>query len=188
MWCIYQTLQSGEYKNKFDYLFCIIWIYFQAYQVTSLFSKSHIHHIHMNKKTDSMYEFVLSRILIQVHSTFVENLVHNIVCRFLRVYPVYPCVKAEGSDKFITNLDLKIWLVVMLLCQVSTRIIRKLKPCLASVWHLVNSDVIIDIPSNINDYFIIAFSVCPWSTFHRIGLKSDWKLNCCPCLCLSCFG
>ena len=97
----------GKYKNKFDYFFCFIWIYFQAYQVTSLFSKSQVHHIHVNKKTDSTYEFVPLIPQVQVPLQVVCNLLRIIMIQFLCPFLVQLCFKMEGSDKFGTNLDRK---------------------------------------------------------------------------------
>ena len=150
----------GKYKNKFVYLFCFIWIYFQAYQVTSLFSGSQVHRIHVNKKTDSTYEFALSIPQVQVHLQVVWNLLRIVMVQFLITFLVQLCFKMEGSDKSGTDLDRQSWLIVMSECGVFTRIGRKLKLRIEPVWHSDKHDVIIDIPSNINDYSYVLLSIC----------------------------
>ena len=167
MWCIYQTLQSREIQEQIWFLFCFIWIYFQAYQVTSLFSESQVHRIHVNKKTDSTYEFVPSIPQVQVHLQVVWNLLHIVMIQFLTTFSVQICFQTEGSDKFIINLDRPSGLIVMSECGVFTRIGRKLKLHVESAWHLDKHDVIIDILSNINDYSYALLNVCLWSVFHR---------------------
>ena len=70
------------------------------------------------------------------------------------------CIKTEGSDKFGTNLDRKSWLIVKSTSQVLARKIKELRLRVEPAWHPDKHDVIIDIQSNINDYFICAFPVC----------------------------
>ena len=68
----------------------------------------------------------------------------------------FPC----KVDIFGMKLTLFSWFIIKLNCQELSRIEKDLWLHLASVWHLVKIDIIIDILSNINDYSFTLFPVC----------------------------